>query len=149
MNVVVVGDGPLREELELMAASQGSSVMFLGRRNDVAELLEGFDVFVLSSRWEGESLALLEAMAAGVPCIATDTPGSRAILEGGKAGVLVPVEDQQALTGAIEGLRGNPGERERIVRAGYEAVASRTFEGHADRVVQVYRDVVTDQQGAR
>ena len=148
VNAVVVGEGPLRGELEAAVEKEGGTVAFLGERDDVCDLLAGFDVFVLSSAWEGEPLGLLEAMAAEVPCVATDTAGSRAILAGGDAGLLVPIGNSEALQRAIERLLGESELRRVVLEGAGRVLASRSIEAHAGLVVEVYGDSRAVAQGA-
>jgi glycosyltransferase involved in cell wall biosynthesis len=96
-----VGDGPLREELQKQA---GPRVSFLGQRADVSELLAGFDVFVLPSKTEGMSIALLEAMAAGCPIVVTAVGGNVELIHHMQTGLVVPPNDEAVLRGAIERL---------------------------------------------
>src|SRR5262249_36047937 len=95
----IVGEGPLRKELEHLAEQLGEkdSVSFFGFRDDRICLLKGFDVFVLPSKLEGIPRCLLEAMAANVPVIATDIPGCAALVRHGKTGMLFHVDDQSDL----------------------------------------------------
>lgn len=93
----VVGDGPERSELESAAPS---SVRFVGPSDRVATWLAAADVVVLPSRWEGMSLAMLEAMARGRSVVTTDVSGAREAV-GDAAGAVVPVEDAAALATAI------------------------------------------------
>jgi glycosyltransferase involved in cell wall biosynthesis len=99
----LVGDGLLRLQLERIVAELGlqDSVEFLGLRTDIVDLLQHSWGFVLPSRWEGLSNALLEAMACGLPCVATRVSGSEDIIADGINGLLVepeePVEMAQAL----------------------------------------------------
>lgn len=102
--LVLVGDGPLRAELEAMASALGVArrVRFLGDRNDVrAALLTGFDLFALSSVSEGYSVALLEACAAGIPIVATDVGGNGEIVVDGRNGWLAPAGDADAFATRI------------------------------------------------
>lgn len=98
-----VGDGPDRAELERRAAEAGlgRAVRFLGARADVPELTAASDLFVLPSRFEGLPLALLEAMQAGLPAVATLAPGTAEIFEHDQAAEVVPVDDAPALARAI------------------------------------------------
>jgi predicted dehydrogenase/glycosyltransferase involved in cell wall biosynthesis len=100
-----VGTGPERETLsaELIARDLAGKVCFLGRRSDVADLLEGADLFVLPSEFEGLPLALLEAMAAGLPIVATRIGGIVETL-GSDYPFLVPPSDPQALSAAVNAL---------------------------------------------
>lgn len=79
------------------------AVVFLGRRDDVVEVMAGMDIFVMPSHEEGFSNALLEAMLSGLPVVATDVGGNREALENGQLGYLVPPKDTEALFGAISG----------------------------------------------
>ncbi len=140
--LVVVGDGPLRTDLDrrVRAGTNGARVMLLGARADVPQILPAFDVFVLSSHWEGEPIALLEAMAAGLPCVATATEGAREILgDDASSGCLVPVGDVAALGDALTGLLRDPGARDALGAAARARVRGRTPEAQARRVAAVYR----------
>ncbi len=99
----VVGDGELKEELERLAAELGveKHVAWLGLRADVPDLLIEADIFVMSSAWEGLSIAVLEALASGLPSIVTDAGGNKELIENGENGLIVPVRDPFALS---EGL---------------------------------------------
>lgn len=106
VQLVLIGDGPLRGELERAAVELGVAdrVRFLGVRDDVADLLPAFDLFVLPSLHEGLSVALIEALAAGVPCVASDVGGIPEIVADGDVGRLVPPGDPPRLAEAISGL---------------------------------------------
>jgi glycosyltransferase involved in cell wall biosynthesis len=106
MRLLLVGDGRLRGQLEGQATSLGLTGMtsFLGTRRDVADILKALDVYVMPSLWEGLSLALLEAMAAGVPVIASDVGGVSQVLASGDYGVKVSPGSAEALAGAIHQL---------------------------------------------
>jgi glycosyltransferase involved in cell wall biosynthesis len=121
--LVVVGDGALRTELEALTASLGidDAVRFLGDRSDVRQLLQGFDLFALSSLSEGYSMALLEACASGLPIVATDVGGNREIVIDGRNGLLVPASRSHALAGAFAALLADP------ARAGAFAAAGRDW----------------------
>ena len=88
--LVLVGDGPERTALIQLASALNISdnVEFAGHRNDVGQLLHSFDIFVLPSFSEGMSNTLLEAMAAGVPVLASDVGGNREVIENGRSGLL-------------------------------------------------------------
>jgi len=107
---VIIGQGRLREELEAHAARLGvaANLRFLGHREDVHDLLSICDIFVLPSLSEGMPLALLEAMAAGLPAVATRVGGVTEVLEDRKTGLLVPSGDSDALADTIMTLLANP-----------------------------------------
>ena len=108
--LLLIGEGELRKDLEVRAAEEGVTdrVHFLGDRNDVHELLQGLDLFVLSSVSEGYSLALLEAGAAALPIVATDVGGNSEIIRDGESGRLVPAGDPVMLADAMLSLLCNP-----------------------------------------
>ncbi|MGA2027718.1 MAG: glycosyltransferase [Syntrophobacteraceae bacterium] len=110
IRLLLAGDGDLREQLKVKCSSLGVSdhVHFLGNRPDVRDLLALADIFVFPSLGEGTSLALLEAMAAEKPIVATDIAGNRSVLLSPKCGVLVPAADGQALAEAISDLLEHP-----------------------------------------
>jgi glycosyltransferase involved in cell wall biosynthesis len=107
----IAGDGPERAALEAQAREAGlaSRIAFLGERGDVDRLLPAFDVFTLSSREEGIPNALLEAMAAARPCVATRVGGNAEVLEDGRTGWLVPPRDPEALAAALGTALAHPG----------------------------------------
>jgi glycosyltransferase involved in cell wall biosynthesis len=111
VRLVMVGIGPLRDELEGHAHALGIAdrVHFTGLRDDVYDLLPAFDVFALSSEFEGLPIALLEAMAAGVPCVATAVGGIPEVVTDGDEGFLVTSGDTSAFTVRLEKVLNDPG----------------------------------------
>jgi glycosyltransferase involved in cell wall biosynthesis len=99
----LVGEGPQREDLmeTIIARGLTMSVRLPGAFDNVEEMLDAADAFVLPSYVEGMSLSLLEAMAAGLPVIATDIPANRALVENKTTGLLVPPRDPAALAAAL------------------------------------------------
>jgi sugar transferase (PEP-CTERM/EpsH1 system associated) len=122
--LVVIGDGPCLPALRDMTAKLNLSghVEFLGARNDVAALLPGFTVFTLSSVTEGISMTVLEAMACGVPIVATDVGGNREIVQPPACGLIVPARDPQALAAAYLELLRDPAQCARMGAAGRQRV---------------------------
>jgi sugar transferase (PEP-CTERM/EpsH1 system associated) len=116
VHLVVVGDGPERASLEarVREARLEGRVWLLGRRRDVADLMGLFDVFVLSSVSEGLPLTIIEAMAAGLPVVATDVGGNSQAVRDQVTGYLVPPSDPAALARAIARLLDDPPLRERL-----------------------------------
>ncbi|MDT7538081.1 MAG: hypothetical protein QOI82_1666 [Actinomycetota bacterium] len=102
----IAGEGPERDRLQLAAEQRGLDVSLLGARRDVAVLLQSADVFVLPSLEEGMSNALMEAMAAGLPIVATDVGGNREVL--GDTGVLCRAGDPADLARTLQGLLDDP-----------------------------------------
>jgi glycosyltransferase involved in cell wall biosynthesis len=110
LHVLFIGDGELREELQARVKRLDlcNHVHFLGNRHDVPELLAASDFFVLPSVREGLSMALLEAMATGLPIVATEVSGTGQVIIPNKTGILVPPGDVQRLAQAIEQLIADP-----------------------------------------
>ena len=110
VHALIVGGGRRMDEVREMAAGLGlaDAVHFLGPRRDVPDLLNAMDIFVLPSHSEGVSLALLEAMAAGLPVIATAVGGLPEVVQDGDNGLLIPPRDSAALAAALERLLTDP-----------------------------------------
>jgi glycosyltransferase involved in cell wall biosynthesis len=105
--VMIAGDGSLAADLRAQAASLGVDATFLGRRDDVAELLAAATVVVLPSRWEGQPLILQEALRAGAAIVATRVGGIPDLV-GDDAAVLVRPGDAQALAVAVRAVLTDP-----------------------------------------
>ena len=140
-----VGEGPEREHLERQATdlNLGDSVRFLGKRDDVASLLPIMDLFVQPSKSEGTSLALLEAMAAGVAVVATAVGGTPDALGPSAIDQLVEPGDQSALIAAIGALLADQEKRKTAGRAGRVRVEQHySFESMAGAYLALYEAMV-------
>ena len=143
----VVGDGETRASLEALAGrlNIGECVHFLGMRQDVAQLLPAFDVFVLSSISEGYSLALVEAAAAALPIVATRVGGNADVVADGTTGVLVPAKDADALAAAVVRLDDDAALRERMGHAGRQwALRHGTVDAMGRAYLALYEDPSAD-----
>lgn len=109
--VKIYGEGPLRKELEeqITRLHLEDKVFLMGRVDRVVDYIKDSDIFVLSSDWEGMPNALMESMAMGLACIATDvsTGGSRALIENGENGIIVPVGEKEPMKKALSLLIDN------------------------------------------
>jgi glycosyltransferase involved in cell wall biosynthesis len=142
LHLLLVGTGPLENELKSHYGSN-QNIHFLGWRTDVTALLRISDLFVLSSLREAFGLSILEAMACGVPVVATTTGGAKDIVENGKSGLLVPPGDSTILAEAIRTLLNNPGQRADLAKNGLERVKTHfTAEKMAERTAHVYRSLL-------
>jgi len=123
----LVGDGPLRSEVEqsIVRLRLGDAVRMHGAIDDVRPVLSGASFFVLASTSEGISLTLLEAMAAGLPVVATRVGGSPEVVDQGVTGVLVPARAPDALADAMLWMLRQPGPRERMGRLARRRVEAR------------------------
>jgi glycosyltransferase involved in cell wall biosynthesis len=131
---VIAGDdssrgGEYRARLERLVSELGleGRVSFLGRldEDDVPEFLTSLDLLVSASRSESFGMAMAEAMACGVPVVATATEGAREVVEDGSTGVLVPVEDVNSLASAVVALLEDEGRRRRLSEREREVAAER------------------------
>jgi sugar transferase (PEP-CTERM/EpsH1 system associated) len=142
LRLVMVGDGALRGEVEsvLDAAGARSLAWLAGERADVPALLQGLDVFVLPSRNEGISNTILEAMATGLPVIATNVGGNPELVDNGVTGELVPAGDVAAMATAMGRLAAASDVRARYaVAARARALARFSVNGMVDRYADLYR----------
>ena len=145
--LVIVGEGEERAALQGLVDSLGLSghVHLIGHRANPFPYTAGARLFVLSSKWEGFGLVLLEAMALGVPCVSTDCPsGPGEILKGGESGVLVPVGDEGALAGAMVRVTGSDEDRERLSAKARERAGELSLE----RMAGAYREVFVRELAA-
>lgn len=118
----LAGTGPLMARMQALVArlKLHGQVSFLGHHGDMPALLRSQRVYVLATHFEGMPLALVEAMASGCACIASDVIGVRGVIEHERTGLLVPEGDARALAGAIEQLLRDPALAERLGRAARE-----------------------------
>jgi len=150
--LLLVGRGSLLEEVKKLAGALGmkDNVRFLGVRQDVPDLMNAADAFVLSSRWEGFGLVLVEAMSCQLPVVATDSGGPREILNGGKLGHLVPPGDSEALAAAMMKMMSLPeAERQAMGRAGRAYIeANYSLEHVVDQWEVLYKELLTKRRSA-
>lgn len=138
VRLVIAGDGAELANVRAVAEAHRPWVVLTGVRHDIPRVVASFDAFALSSRMEGLPLALLEAMACGLPVVATDVGGVGEVLDHGTAGMLVPPRDEGALRRALEELARDPaaasalGDRARRRARAYDAA------GVVDRYMELY-----------
>lgn len=124
---------------EVDRAGLTNSIRFLGMRTDVPDILHATDVSVLTTRFEGMSNALLEAMAAGVSVVATDYIGARELIQDGKEGFLVPLDDDHGMAERVLQLLGDPELRTRMGQSGMDRVDRQySLPVMGDRLIQIY-----------
>jgi len=140
LRLVMVGDGPLRAEVQgLLAAAGVTDLAWLpGERHDVPDVLRGLDCFVLPSLAEGISNTILEAMASGLPVIATRVGGNPELVQEGQTGRLVPAGDPEAMARAIIDYASNSEQARAAGQAGRAAIERRFS---LDAMVGAYRSV--------
>jgi glycosyltransferase involved in cell wall biosynthesis len=143
--VAIVGDGVLKEELISLRDRLGltDKIEFAGNVDNVNEYLSNTRMFVLPSRWEGFGLAILEAMAARLPVVASNVGGIPEIIEDGKDGILVPVEDVGALSKSILDVLQNEYKASVLAENAYKKVRERfSIEAHVKRLNSLYKSLI-------
>jgi glycosyltransferase involved in cell wall biosynthesis len=148
LRFLIVGDGPRRHALEALVAERGlgAHVEFRGHREDVAAVLGEADLFVLPSRSEAFPNAAIEAMASGLPVIASAVGGLLDLIEPHRTGLLVPPDNPSSLAAAIEALLSAPQHAEALGNAARETVARRySFE----RMVAAFEALYSSELGLR
>jgi len=145
-----IGDGELKDELQSQVQKAGLSrhVHFLGNRDDVPDLLAAVDLFVLPSLWEGLSIALLEAMAAGKPIVATAVSGTIQVMISGQTGLVVPLGDSGALADAIIQLLSAPAQAQAMGQAAKQHVkVNFSAQKQANEHLALYRHLLAQLSG--
>lgn len=142
IHLLLLGDGPLRKSMEDLARDLGVAdrVAFMGFRDDVPQILKACDLYVHSSISEGFGIAACEAMAAGLPVIATDIPGLAQLVRG--AGILTPAGDYESLARALNTLVGSPETRSRMSEASRRRAQDFSIDRTVDGYVNMYEAVL-------
>jgi sugar transferase (PEP-CTERM/EpsH1 system associated) len=152
LRLALVGDGPLFQDLAALAEELGvrDLVWMPGDRSDIPQLLRSMDLFVLPSLAEGISNTILEAMASGLPVVATDTGGTPELIEHGVNGYLVPVGAVEALRDALQGLVGEPALLAGFGQQGRALVERRfNWDNTVESYLSVYDETMTAGRGSR
>jgi glycosyltransferase involved in cell wall biosynthesis len=148
--LVLIGGGPLDDELRAAAVSRGidDRVRFVGEDPRASVLVGAFDVSVLASRWEGLPRTVVEAAAAGVPVVANPVGGVPEVVEDGVSGLLFPVGDETALARALARLEGDTAERRRLAQAAAARVSDEfSMATTAERLVAVWEAATSSHRG--
>ncbi len=145
-HVVIVGEGHWGGPIISKAAAElgiAERVHLLGFRDDIPRILAGSDIFVLPTPSEGLSIAIMEAMAAALPVVATAVGGNPELVEPGRTGYLVPAGDASALAEAMRKLAKDPARRRAMGRAGRSRVTLEfTVDKMVDRYAQLYEELL-------
>ncbi len=142
----LIGDGPVFADIAALIDRLGLTdrVRLAGFRNDASQLVQCMDLFVLSSLSEGTSMALLEAMAAGVPVAVTAVGGNPEVVLSDRTGWVVPSESVSALTAALLDAVGNPQKRQMFAYAGQQRFEEYfSFDGMIAAYRRIYRDLLS------
>ena len=150
VNLVIVGDGPEREQLEREAVAAGvpERVCFTGSVSQatVQQYLQAADVFTLHTRYEGLSHVMLEAMHAGTPIVASDVGGNAEVIESGRNGLLVPLDDRTTTLATLRRLLGDPTEGAQLAAAAQVDVRAYRWDVLLDRTIATLASVVASPQ---
>jgi glycosyltransferase involved in cell wall biosynthesis len=147
VHFVVVGDGPLRAEVEAAVAAEGlaKTVHLTGLRRDVPDVMHSFDIFALSSLWEGLPRVLPQAMAAGLPIVATAVDGNAEAVEDGINGLLTPPGDPHAFADALLRLLEDGQLADRMGSAGLEMVDEFSARKMVRDIEALYQELLAPQ----
>jgi glycosyltransferase involved in cell wall biosynthesis len=146
--ILIIGDGKLRPALEEESRKRGlsSHVLFLGTRKPISPMLKAMDLFLLPSLWEGFSMAILEALAAGVPVIATRVGGAEEVITSGEDGFLIPPGDVQSLAEALLDAFSHRDKYLEMARKGKERVHQNfSKERHVDALQRLYWQILSEK----
>jgi glycosyltransferase involved in cell wall biosynthesis len=145
LRLVFVGDGPLKASLGELAGRLGiaEKVVLLGEM-DARKLFSAFDIFAMSSRMEAMPYVVLEAMAAGLPIVATVTSGVELLVEEGVNGNVVPMDHCAAFAAALAGIANDPARMAQMASASHRLVAPFNSERMIDRILALYENCVRD-----
>lgn len=151
-SIIIIGKGKLENKLKEMTAELDVQdvIKFAGFRNDVLQLMYSSNLFVLSSDSEGMSNALREAMAVGLPCVATDVFGVEELFQNGQSGVMVRKGDAKGIFEGIKSVFENEELRNSISQNGKELIKNVfTMENMIDSVEKIFQDQLTQKTSKR
>jgi glycosyltransferase involved in cell wall biosynthesis len=145
---IIIGEGALRPNLETQIRRLGleNRVHLLGKRPDVKDLLRAMDIFVLSSLWEGLPISILEAMASGIPIIATDVGGNSEAIKGGISGILVPPGNASTIAEAVTRLLHDKSFSESLAKRAFESLTENFSAATMVRTTEaLYLDFINEE----
>ena len=145
LRLIIAGDGPQRAEVEaeIAATGIGDITWLAGARSDVPEIMRALDIFALPSQAEGISNTILEAMASGLPVVATDVGGNAELVAAGETGALVPAQDPQAMAQALLRYTADAALRQSHGAAGRERVErSFSIDNMVERYTRLYQSLL-------
>jgi glycosyltransferase involved in cell wall biosynthesis len=142
--LAIVGEGPLRAELERVAdeTGVGDRVVLAGARPDARGVIAAADAVVLPSRWEGLPLVALETLASGTPLVATAVRGTRELVRDGVNGVLVTPDEPRALADGLRRVLSDAKLADRLACGGLQLAATHSRERMVERYLELYRELV-------
>ena len=144
-NLLLVGDGELKDQIEEEAKERklSENVKFLGVRNDIPDLLKKSDIYVMASEWEGLSISLIEALASGIPIVATDAGSNSEIVENNVSGLIVPIKDPETLAKSLYNLIIDDQMRKKFSKEATIKAQQFTIEECAKKHIEMYKEVLS------
>lgn len=139
---LIVGDGELEKDLKELSKNLNidDNVNFLGLRDDIPELLSESDIYVMSSEWEGLSIALIEAAASGIPIIATNAGSNSEIINDGENGMIVSVKNSEVLADRLYKLIKNKKLRKKISKNNDNVIGKFSIKNSTGKHLDMYRN---------
>jgi glycosyltransferase involved in cell wall biosynthesis len=149
VHLLLVGSGEEEQSLRQLVAQRGQThrIHFLGVRADIADILNAADIFALSSRWEGTPMAILEAMASGLPVVSTAVGGVPELVDDGRTGLLTPPEDANALRAALQTLTEQPALRAQMGEWARQKVKAQFNIRQTVRMYENLYEAIAQKQG--
>ncbi|MFM1745986.1 MAG: hypothetical protein RLZZ630_1923 [Bacteroidota bacterium] len=146
MRFIIAGTGPDEQLIrdQILQAGLQDTVFLLGFRKDVERLMQSLDLFLITSKTEGLGTIVLEALAAGVPVVATRAGGIPEMIIDGETGLLAPIGDDNTLAQSVLRIFTDTALRETLVAGGRKKAATFSFRNTAAKTLQAYRAVLTE-----
>ena len=146
MHYLICGVGPEKEKLEILAAQKGVSdrVHFLGYRTDVKELMKISDIFLFTTLQEGLPRSMMEAMACGLPCVASNIRGNVDLIENGVNGVLCKPTSIEEISSALEALACDNSIREKMGRENLSRIIPYDVQQVYEEIKKIYHSVLVE-----
>jgi glycosyltransferase involved in cell wall biosynthesis len=140
----IVGDGSLLGELQDLNKKLGisNSVFFFGKFAEVIPFYNRMDIFVLPSLYEGFGIVLLEAMASGVPVVATNVDGIKEVIIDGESGILIPPKSPEAIAGAVIKIIENPQLASGLIEQGFKRARLFDIQEHVMKIDNLYTNLL-------
>jgi len=144
-SVDIVGTGEIEQELKALTKKMNldNIVSFLGVRQDIPELLKESDIYIMSSEWEGLSISLIEALASGIPIVATNAGSNNEVIENNVSGIIVPIKNPEALAEGIYNLIIDKDLRERLSKEAVKRSELFSIENCAKKHVEMYKELIS------
>ncbi|MGC8501543.1 glycosyltransferase, partial [Desulfurella sp.] len=140
---LILGEGNLKQELEIYAKQKGvTNIVFLGFRDDIQNYLAAFDLFVISSEYEGLCSSILQAFLFKVPVVATNAGGVSELIGDNQRGLLVPIKDSQKLAFAIKKLLSEKDFSQTLVNRAFDFVKDFNYKITSKNYLNIYKMLV-------